>query len=295
MRSSREASATVRVRLDITGVVQGVGFRPAVVRTAARHGVTGFVFNDSGSVHCELEGAAGSVDAAVEAIAQQAPPMARIDNLAVTAVAPRGATAFEIIDSRTGAGGRDADPAGHRDLRRLPARVDRSCRPPIRASVHHVHQLRTALHRHHRPALRPPGHHDGRLSHVRRAAPPSITIPPTGGSTPRPSPARTADRHCRGSGRVTAPTRWPPRPPRSPLVTLSRSRESAASTWPAGPTTRPLWRNCDSERTARQAFCGDGARPDGRRPGCDGQRDGGARARLLPLRPSCCCRAAPAA
>ena len=64
MRSSREASATVRVRLDITGVVQGVGFRPAVARTAARHGVTGFVFNDSGSVHCELEGAAGSVDAA---------------------------------------------------------------------------------------------------------------------------------------------------------------------------------------------------------------------------------------
>ena len=32
--------------------------------------------------------------------------MARIDNLAVTTVAPRGATAFEIIDSRTGADGR---------------------------------------------------------------------------------------------------------------------------------------------------------------------------------------------
>ena len=59
MRSSREASATVRVRLDITGVVQGVGFRPAVARTAARLGVTGFVFNDAGSVHCELEGDAG--------------------------------------------------------------------------------------------------------------------------------------------------------------------------------------------------------------------------------------------
>jgi hydrogenase maturation protein HypF len=102
MRSSREASATVRVRLDITGVVQGVGFRPAVARTAARHGVTGFVLNDSGSVHCELEGIAGSVDAAVDAIAHDAPPMARIDTLAVTALAPRGATAFEIIDSRTG-------------------------------------------------------------------------------------------------------------------------------------------------------------------------------------------------
>ena len=102
MRSSREASATVRVRLDITGVVQGVGFRPAVVRTAARHGVTGFVFNDAGSVHCELEGDAGSVDAAVDAIAQHAPPMARIDSLAVTALVPRGGTSFEIVDSRAG-------------------------------------------------------------------------------------------------------------------------------------------------------------------------------------------------
>ncbi len=101
MRSASEASATVRVRLDITGVVQGVGFRPTVARIAARHGVAGFVFNDSGSVHCELEGPAGSVDAAVDAIAHQAPPMARIENLAVSTLAPRGGTAFEIVDSPT--------------------------------------------------------------------------------------------------------------------------------------------------------------------------------------------------
>ena len=53
----------VRVRLDITGVVQGVGFRPAVARIAAEHGLGGFVYNDAGSVHCELEGAADVVDA----------------------------------------------------------------------------------------------------------------------------------------------------------------------------------------------------------------------------------------
>ena len=248
MRSSREASATVRVRLDITGVVQGVGFRPAVARTAARHGVTGFVFNDSGSVHCELEGAAGSVDAAVEAIAQQAPPMARIDNLAVTTVAPRGATAFEIVDSRTGAGGRTLIPPDIAICADCLRELTRSGRPPIRASVHHVHQLRTALHRDHRPALRPAGHHDGRLSACATPAPPSTTIPPTGGSTPRPSPARTADRRCRGSGRATAPTRWPPRQRRSTPATSSRSRGSAATTWPAGPTTRRLWPSCDAER-----------------------------------------------
>ena len=49
----------VRVRLDITGVVQGVGFRPAVARIAAEFRLGGLVYNDAGSVHCELEGPVG--------------------------------------------------------------------------------------------------------------------------------------------------------------------------------------------------------------------------------------------
>ena len=42
--------STLPVRLDITGVVQGVRFRPAVARIAAEHGLSGFVCNDAGSV-----------------------------------------------------------------------------------------------------------------------------------------------------------------------------------------------------------------------------------------------------
>lgn len=102
MRSSPGASATVRVRVDIVGVVQGVGFRPAVARVAARHGVAGLVFNDSGSVHCEFEGPPGAVDAAVAAVSTDAPPMARIDDVAVHAVSPCGAASFEIVSSRSG-------------------------------------------------------------------------------------------------------------------------------------------------------------------------------------------------
>ena len=74
----------MRVRVDIVGVVQGVGFRPAVARVAARHGVAGLVFNDSGSVHCEFEGPPGAVDAAVAAVSTDAPPMARIDDVDFT-------------------------------------------------------------------------------------------------------------------------------------------------------------------------------------------------------------------
>ena len=89
-----------RVRLDITGVVQGVGFRPAVARIAAEHGLSGFVYNDAGSVHAELEGPAADVDAAVAAIEDRPPPMAHIHTLRMTPLDAKGDKAFEIVDSR---------------------------------------------------------------------------------------------------------------------------------------------------------------------------------------------------
>ena len=100
----------VRVRLDITGVVQGVGFRPAVARIAAAHGLAGWVCNDAGSVHCEFEGPAGAVDAAVADLRHRPPPMARIDTLNRSVVAPTGETSFAITDSRTGDDGRTLVP-----------------------------------------------------------------------------------------------------------------------------------------------------------------------------------------
>ncbi len=92
----------VRVRLHITGVVQGVGFRPAVARTAAEHGLGGFVYNDAGSVHAELEGPAHDVDAAVAAIGHRPPPMARIDTLRAVPLEPKGDRTFQIIGSQSG-------------------------------------------------------------------------------------------------------------------------------------------------------------------------------------------------
>ena len=45
-----------RLRLRITGVVQGVGFRPFVYGLAQRYGLTGFVGNDSNGVFVEVQG-----------------------------------------------------------------------------------------------------------------------------------------------------------------------------------------------------------------------------------------------
>ncbi|AKK26926.1 carbamoyltransferase HypF [Mycobacterium sp. EPa45] len=93
---------TIRVRLDITGVVQGVGFRPAVARIAAEFGLGGQVYNDAGSVHCELEGPVADVDAAIAAIRRRPPPMARIDALFSRRLEPKGDNEFHIVGSCSG-------------------------------------------------------------------------------------------------------------------------------------------------------------------------------------------------
>jgi hydrogenase maturation protein HypF len=111
MKRARHAPVKkVRARLDITGVVQGVGFRPAVARIADACGVTGFVYNDAGSVHCEFEGAAADVDAAVADLRDAPPPMARIDAIRVTAVALKADREFRIVESTSRGGTRTLVP-----------------------------------------------------------------------------------------------------------------------------------------------------------------------------------------
>lgn len=100
----------VRVRVDVTGVVQGVGFRPAVARIADQHNVSGFVCNDTGAVRCELEGDADDVAAVVEAIRTRPPPMAHIDAILLTTLPPqRGAPGFHIV-AGAGAGATNDPP-----------------------------------------------------------------------------------------------------------------------------------------------------------------------------------------
>ena len=92
----------VRVRLDITGVVQGVGFRPTVARIAAEHGVNGFVYNDAGSVHCELEGPYRAWTPRSPASSTTRRRWHASTPSASTRLEPHGDNGFAIIESRTG-------------------------------------------------------------------------------------------------------------------------------------------------------------------------------------------------
>jgi hydrogenase maturation protein HypF len=83
-------------RLEVHGVVQGVGFRPFVWRLAAAHRVTGWVRNDGGRVTIHAEGAPVDLDAFARAIAQEAPALARVEDVRAADVELEGHAGFAV-------------------------------------------------------------------------------------------------------------------------------------------------------------------------------------------------------
>ena len=86
-------------RISVRGVVQGVGFRPFVYRLAHEHNLKGWVRNTSGNVEIEVEGDTKSVKNFLTDLEAKAPPLARIENVAITFYPPSGHTEFEICKS----------------------------------------------------------------------------------------------------------------------------------------------------------------------------------------------------
>ncbi|QDR81896.1 carbamoyltransferase HypF [Sporomusa termitida] len=91
------------VHIHITGIVQGVGFRPFVYNLAGRYGVTGWVANDASGVDIAAEAAGDRLTAFITALQDQAPPLAVIESVAVRPGAPQGYTGFAIRASADGA------------------------------------------------------------------------------------------------------------------------------------------------------------------------------------------------
>lgn len=92
---------TTRQRLRVTGVVQGVGFRPFVHRIAAELGLTGFVGNDPGAVFVEVQGPVARIEEFARRLRTEAPPLARISTVSVADIHTAHGTDFRIVASRT--------------------------------------------------------------------------------------------------------------------------------------------------------------------------------------------------
>ena len=83
----------------VCGVVQGVGFRPFVYRLAFEEGLAGFIGNDTDGVTIEVEGPEERVEAFLDRLRAEAPPLARIDSIVARDVTAIGEVGFRIVAS----------------------------------------------------------------------------------------------------------------------------------------------------------------------------------------------------
>jgi len=85
-----------RLRLEVRGAVQGVGFRPFVYRLARELSLDGWVVNDTRGVVIEVEGEPGDLRRFQRRLSAETPMAAVIQTLEATRLAPRGERDFRI-------------------------------------------------------------------------------------------------------------------------------------------------------------------------------------------------------
>ncbi len=76
------------MHVRVSGVVQGVGFRPFVYGLAKRLGLHGWVRNTSGGVEILVEGHRLQVERFIHSLQADAPPLARIDSITIKPETP---------------------------------------------------------------------------------------------------------------------------------------------------------------------------------------------------------------
>lgn len=99
MHETVSQPSVARRRIEVRGIVQGVGFRPFVFRLASSLGLSGFVKNTSEGALIEVEGAEDALNRFLAEIVTELPPLAQIEDLVVGELKPSQETGFEIQNS----------------------------------------------------------------------------------------------------------------------------------------------------------------------------------------------------
>jgi hydrogenase maturation protein HypF len=90
----------IGTRVHVTGIVQGVGFRPYVYNLANQNGLKGWVCNTSAGVDIELNGEQNEIDIFLQTLKSAPPPLARIDSIEVHEIPGKAYPNFQIIQSQ---------------------------------------------------------------------------------------------------------------------------------------------------------------------------------------------------
>jgi hydrogenase maturation protein HypF len=89
----------VRKKINVQGIVQGVGFRPFIYNLAVSNKLTGFVSNTSQGVIIEVEGTSNKINQFVDDIKLKAPPIAVITDIQSSDIAVTSIAGFNIVKS----------------------------------------------------------------------------------------------------------------------------------------------------------------------------------------------------
>jgi len=86
-------------KIDIKGVVQGVGFRPFVYRLAQKNGIKGWVLNNARGVSIHAEGEGDALKIFIEELTAHPPCQAVIKEQRIEEGVPQGFCDFRIVES----------------------------------------------------------------------------------------------------------------------------------------------------------------------------------------------------
>lgn len=89
----------IRRRIVVSGIVQGVGFRPYVHRLATARQLNGWVTNTASGVSIEVQGTDDSVEEFLQSLCSEAPPLAQITNTSVLDLPCNNDRGFRILTS----------------------------------------------------------------------------------------------------------------------------------------------------------------------------------------------------
>ncbi len=99
LESSPPSTSQERLQIDISGAVQGVGFRPFVHRIATQLGLSGYVRNTPSGARIEVQGPRELIDLFREHLVSEAPPHAFYRSVTARGVEVIPASLFEIRQS----------------------------------------------------------------------------------------------------------------------------------------------------------------------------------------------------
>ncbi len=88
-----------RRKIEIRGIVQGVGFRPTVYRLANEYNLKGTVFNDSKGVTLDIEGCPENISSFLEELKKNPPPLSDIEEIQTEELPVKEFNEFKIIGS----------------------------------------------------------------------------------------------------------------------------------------------------------------------------------------------------